>query len=347
VLRGLKLTSKGPVVVLGLDGLDPSMTSEFTSLRGGYLFKADPLIPLTYPSWSSIFTGVNPGKHGLLNFFKFKKLPDGSWSAKVTSALDLEYPRVPEIIRLSPLRGKLRFAIINPIPSTPLPFVNASDGLVVSLDFFAPQPSTNDSKAAARYYDLNEYSRLQSDIRTSPSCSKTERDYRRLIEMHREALKMLTSEYDLVWVNVPLPDNYLHLCGQDLVNGSPRFYELLKSLDDLVGEAKKLSDNIIVVSDHGFGIYEGVAYINAILYRHGLALPARRLEDSIVGVSGSLGGRAKQIRANPVLVSLALKISRGPLRSVARASYKLLRRISRVFGRDLTYTYLSQVAKYK
>jgi hypothetical protein len=28
---------------------------------------------------------------------------------------------------------------------------------------------------------------------------------------------------------------------------------------------------------------------------------------------------------------------------VARASYKLLRRISRVFGRDLTYTYLSQV----
>jgi hypothetical protein len=340
---GLKLPSKGPVVVLGLDGLDPSMTSEFTSLRGGHLFKADPLIPLTYPSWSSIFTGVNPGKHGLLDFFKFERLSSGKWRARVVSSLDLEYPRVPEIIRLSPRRGHIRFAIINPIPSVPLPLIDRNDGLIISLDFFTPRPISNDISAAMRYYDIETYTELQSIIRLSSNCNKIEKAYNRLIKIHREALVELFNNYDLVWVNLPLPDNYLHLCSQDLIENNTRFHRLLKALDDLVNVIRKYSDNFIIISDHGFGVYKGIAHVNAILYKHGLAFPAKRTEDSVVDLSGSLGGRPKEVKANPAVVNLALKVFRGPMRPVARASYHILRQIFHIFGRDLTYTRISRV----
>ena len=58
------------LVVLGLDGLDLSFINELglKKTKGSLLIRHDPLVPLTYPSWSSILTGVNPGKHGVIDF---------------------------------------------------------------------------------------------------------------------------------------------------------------------------------------------------------------------------------------------------------------------------------------
>ncbi|MEB3806619.1 MAG: alkaline phosphatase family protein, partial [Desulfurococcales archaeon] len=107
------------VIVLGFDGLSPEMAASMPSLSRLNLYKMDSLIPLTYSSWPSIMSGVNPGKHGIYDFFKYSKSSDGGWSFDIVTSLDLQYPRINEIIELAGPRYKQRYAFVNPIPSYP------------------------------------------------------------------------------------------------------------------------------------------------------------------------------------------------------------------------------------
>lgn len=77
--RGYRSAKVNRVVVIGLDGLEPTLTEEFLregilpnlqKLReaGGYQRLGTTWPPLSPVAWSSFTTGVNPGKHNIYDF---------------------------------------------------------------------------------------------------------------------------------------------------------------------------------------------------------------------------------------------------------------------------------------
>lgn len=98
-LEGAEQQRKGlKLLILGLDGATfrcltpwmeagwmPALRSLMESSRHGVLYSTVP--PVTAPSWVSIFSGVNPGRHGIYNFVHFdaegRALPHSSRDVRV------------------------------------------------------------------------------------------------------------------------------------------------------------------------------------------------------------------------------------------------------------------------
>ena len=200
-------------IVLGLDGLDPSMLSMLDSLNTGKIQKAvlDPYIPLTYPSWTTIMTGVNPGKHGIIDFFKYERTSRG-WRSRLLTALDLDYPRIHEIIALSGHFRRIKYAVIDPIPSYPI--IPAKGGFIASIAYFTPKSVSYPKRLLEKYYDKSEVEEAYHKLRKSIECGEALRASKRIIELHKNALEeFISNEYDFIWLTIGLPDAFLHKCG--------------------------------------------------------------------------------------------------------------------------------------
>jgi len=128
------------IAVLGLDGLSWDflqtlidygvftevkyiLTKSFKSILHAYL-------PSSFPSWSSILTGVNPGKHGI---FSFDYLDKQTLTQRLYTTLDLEHPRIHEMLAMN----KVPCIMLNPIPAYPMiPIRNVK---MISHMFFTPK----------------------------------------------------------------------------------------------------------------------------------------------------------------------------------------------------------------
>ncbi len=320
------------IIVLGLDALDPSFLDYMPNLRSlKHIYRMDSLIPLTPPSWTSIMSGVNPGKHGILDFMDYS-VEDNALKRRLVTALDLKYPRIHEILYLSRAWKRVSFAIINPVPSYPLTIPDIPNSLVASIDFFNPKIIATNMVRLSKYYDLESLKNILDQARRSRSCRDHLRDAERIIGAHLGALNDMANNYDLVWVNLRYPDTFLHKCPQSLYGREYLLKELLNRLDSMVEKALENSEYTIIVSDHGFKAYPGKVRINALLYKYGFLKISRKEGDtSNIGGRGSIviGGRLSEI---------ILRISRGPLRGIIRRSYYALSSItSRLTGKKLMY----------
>lgn len=99
------VSSRGPVLVLGLDGagwpvLDPLMEDGrlpfLTRLRaeGAWAPLMSPWPGATFPSWTSIMTGVTPGVHGMLDFTTFDP---ATYTVRFTDSTSRRVPTVWEL----------------------------------------------------------------------------------------------------------------------------------------------------------------------------------------------------------------------------------------------------------
>lgn len=134
-----------PVLILGLDGLPWDV---YRRLRGhGYLKSIanleqhsikgsiETIPPLTPPIWTSIATGVNPGKHGI---YSFSLTTRTGKIIRLHKATDVMHPRIHDIASYNGLKS----LVVNlPLSSWPLiPFRGAliSDWLS-PRDYAKPQ----------------------------------------------------------------------------------------------------------------------------------------------------------------------------------------------------------------
>ncbi|RLE85527.1 MAG: hypothetical protein DRJ41_01060 [Thermoprotei archaeon] len=218
------------------------------------------LPPTTPPSWASIMTGVNPGKHGIFGFFFYER---GSWTQRLYTVSELEHPRVHEMLSM---RG-LRSIVFNPIPDYPIPKVRNAE--VISNLFFVPNPISQPEDAHRKYFGLTN----PGEMIKSPSCEVLD-ECLRIVEVYLEAAgKALASDHSLLWINLNLPDVVLHRCPEMLresrvLAGERRLFNLLDKLVKEVGEAH---DSVVIVSDHGFARYSRIVSVNDILVKHGYA----------------------------------------------------------------------------
>ena len=328
------------VTVLGFDAFDPSFTKYTTTLSSMKLVKLDSIIPVTWSSWTSIMSGVNPGKHCLLGFFKIEKR-EGRWVKEMYSSDDLGYPRIHEILSIPPNRDKIRFFITNPVP--PSVHVSVPNGSVVNVvDFFGDDYSTNPF-LFNRLYHLDVFSeRIERELFLGNPKRIAEYEEPRIRE-HHEVLKEVINDYDLVWYNLHVPDRDLHLYPDIVTKNNPsHLTRVFQLLDDMVRTAIENSDHVIVVSDHGFGSFHGFLRVNKLLIENGLAKQTTDPSRTI-----GLGEDVKVI-GNPVARMIA-KI--GIVRRIGR---RIIRKTGRritlgfidVYGSDAFYPPITDIPEY-
>jgi len=146
----------------------------------------------------------------------------------------------------------------------------------------------------------------------------------RVVDGHIAALENLnniTHNYDFLWLYVDLPDTYLHKCPAALIKVNKLLNPLITKLDTLIKKAMELSENTVVVSDHGFKRFKYVVRINRILYNHGFAKIGRGGTIDIYrdNVNKPDVRKKRIISSYPSLLSLIYRISPTRLRRLARS----------------------------
>lgn len=303
--------------VLGLDGMSWSYLTKlinngvmpYTSklIQKSFTAELTCIPPVTPPSWTSIMTGVNPGKHGIFGFFYYDRT---TWEQRLYTTFDLEHPRVHEMLSMNGLKS----IVFNPMPDYPLLKVRNTEA--ISNLFFTPKVVSQPEGIHREYFGNNDPGKIVK----SASC-KVLSECQKLLEIYFEAIvKALKKRYALLWVNLNIPDIIFHRCskilrGSEVLTEERKLFELL---DKFVEELDKNTDSLMIVSDHGFARYSKIVSINDILIKHGYAkstsirktreIGEYRLDEGMVNVSD-----VKQIRIPPLVYSVIKRLKFGNL----------------------------------
>jgi len=281
--------------------------------------------PATFPAWSSLMTGVNPGQHGVLDFSR--RVP-GSYRIEFVNAT---YRRQPSVWRLLSQAGH-RVAVVG-LPATYPP--EAINGMLVSgfdspvatgidRSFVYPPGLYDEIRQAVGPYELTDF----QELRIGPGWHETA--LRKLLHaIHRRteiAAYLLDREpWDCFFVHFGESDTVAHHFWAFHDPASPRYdaggaarlgqaiSTVYRALDRAIGQLLVRAGDaatVLIVSDHGSGgTGERVIYLNRWLARQGW------LRFTRPGAAGQLGGWLK--RCGMALPAFLQEWAwRGPLRSL-------------------------------
>ena len=120
-------------LLIGLDGAEPTLVERWMAEgslsnlarlreRGGYQPCASTVPHATFPAWSTCVTGVNPGKHGVIDFTRMR---DGEYAIQFTNASERQHPAIWNVLSDKGLRS-----CVLGVPTTYPP--DRINGIVVS-----------------------------------------------------------------------------------------------------------------------------------------------------------------------------------------------------------------------
>ncbi len=260
--------TKTKVAVIGLDGCSPRYLEKIIShgftptirsiveKHGYYKLYAFP--PCTPPSWSSIMTGVNPGKHGIFGFQHYDKRKRRAY---LTNTMHLEHPRVHEMLGMNGIPS----IVINPIPSYPI--IPVKNTVQISHMFFTPRLSWFPEQIGKYAKILGEYS-YKSRTREEFLNNVSEG-----LDKYLDLVESLVDKIDwrLFWINLHYPDAILHQFDEEWVFNKPyyRESEIFGKIDHIIRILAERSDYTLIVSDHGFANYHTIINVNSYLFAKG------------------------------------------------------------------------------
>jgi predicted AlkP superfamily phosphohydrolase/phosphomutase len=215
---------------------------------------------VTAPAWTTIFSGVNPGKHGIFEMFELKR-------EKVVPS-NMRGSDVPMLWDYLSWANKRTLAVGVPF-IYPAPKIN---GLFVT-GRFAPKLSCYPENASAKF-DLQgfDYDDLTMQEKTEKIMMEgSEKLSSRILEnlgmRTRTISRMIDSEkWDVAIIVEGLPDDVLHLSYGD----NAIVDEMYLGLDRMLGEIlQRMSsdDSLIIFSDHGFCKVENVLFMSEWLVK--------------------------------------------------------------------------------
>ncbi len=258
-------------LVIGLDGLDWDLVSEWIPMgflpnfkrliedgAGGVLESTIP--STTPPGWTSITTGVNPGKHGLFDFFRVLRR-GGSWSFELVNSTHKRAPELWDYVDGS-------FVINLPVsyPPRPIRGVMITGMLTPSrgADFAYP-PEIRD-------WLLSRFPDYRFELQWSEYGDRKEEFMRDLTRMTEQRFQLFWELFERDWRLM-----FFVIAGTDRIQhlmwGTPEMREYFRMVDDFLGEVmdrvQGAGVNLLVVSDHGFGPIHRLLYVNSFLHREG------------------------------------------------------------------------------
>lgn len=267
------------VVVLGLDGLPCSLLRRFIAEgvmpRLGALVPQGDLVamdtvypPLSSVSWTTFFTGVNPGRHRIFGFFEAQVDEYGIWFQ------DLKDVKAPALWDYAQAHGK-RTVSIN-LPGTfPAPPLN---GVMVS-GFIAPDFAK--SIYPRMLQPLLEKVGYQLDLPCEIAREKPEEFWaavgQSLNARGRTMAALLENEPHDLFIGVfTETDRVQHFFFDAIEEPSHPEYQRVRKfyghVDAIVGRLVELcrpDDELIILADHGFCRIEQELYLNHWLAEQG------------------------------------------------------------------------------
>jgi len=292
------------VVLIGLDGatftvLDPLMERgvmpflrDFTA-RGARAPLRTIMPPLTPPAWTSLVTGLRPGRHGVFDFFQ-KESADSEHYALAASQ-DIQ---APTIWSLASEAGRkvvsLNFPLMFPPPDI--------DGWVVpggwmpwrQLRLGCHPPGLFDELKQLPSFDPRELSLdMELEAKAIEGCAVDEHaDWIRLHARREQRwfdiLRHLLAKderAELVALMFDGPDKLQHLCWrfidpayrpehpepweQEAIDLCEDYFRDLDRMLEQVVELAGQDATVVFASDHGFGPTWNVFYVNQWLAEHG------------------------------------------------------------------------------
>lgn len=263
-------------LVVGLDGacrrvLDPLFDADDLPnlekvFEGGATGTLESQIPPWTPSaWPSLYTGKNPGKHGIFGFLDFEgydwNVVNASHNSERTLWEFAEYHDLTSVVVNAPV-------------SYPPPDI---DGAIVP-GYLAPenpqchpQGLLTDVKEAIGEYEV--YASLESE--KGASTDERVAEYRRHAEMRGAAFRYLAERFDpeFGFLQFQHTDTILHECPEDTEAVSTVYGAADQQLGEVLDTCDP--DTVFIVSDHGLGPYQRRVRINDVLRDDGYVTAAR------------------------------------------------------------------------
>jgi len=270
------------------DGELPHLETVFKDGTAGCLESQIP--PWTASAWPSLYTGVNPGKHGVFDFLRF----DGyDWD--IVNSTDV---RQRTLWEYADEAGMTSVVVNAPVTSPPLDI----DGAVIPGYLASEDPQSHptgildDVRDAIGGYRV--YARRETDERVG---AEKFDDYLELSRMRGEAFRYLTDRFDpeFGFIQFQKTDAVFH----DFPGDHEKVRQIYRAVDEQVGAILDECDpdTVVVASDHGMGEYEGYEFrVNQYLHEasvvetttEGQGVPSwfqikdERLTESDTGESG-------------------------------------------------------------
>jgi predicted AlkP superfamily phosphohydrolase/phosphomutase len=203
------------------------------------------LPPWTPSAWPSIYTGVNPGKHGVYGFLRF----DGyDWD--VVNATDVREHTFWELCS----EYGLRSVVVNaPVTHPPSSFEGALiPGYTAPADPECHPPGLLEEVREA----IGGYRLYNRQLREGATREERIEGYEELIEMRGEALRYLVDREhpDLAFVQFQQSDTVFHEFPEG--DAPDRVYAAIDAEVEATLEATD-PETVVVVSDHGIGPCSG------------------------------------------------------------------------------------------
>ena len=272
------------LLIIGIDGMEPSLyrrwRDELPNIRkveekGGFAELSAPYLPISPPSWSSFMTGKKPGKHGIIDFVR---LSEDRKTVPNTGA-DVKGEKFFEI-----LSDYYSIGVAN-IPLT-YPAAELGDESFVISGMSSPEMdedfcSSEDVREILKEtgYRL-EWSRPLEEGKEEESIE----DIFNVLEKRKDSYIRIIKEKDPdIFTGVfTVTDRVQHwfwkYMEEDHEMHRERYEDyrdtikdVYKEIDRAVGEILKAADaeNLLIVSDHGFGKVEKGLNINTWLMEKG------------------------------------------------------------------------------
>ncbi|MFB6191329.1 MAG: alkaline phosphatase family protein [Candidatus Nanohaloarchaea archaeon] len=258
--------------VIGLDGVDWDvlerafekglMPNTQEVVEGGYSADLETTYPpVTGPAWTSIMTGVNPGRHGVFDFI------DHTEGGRPYDSRDIQADTIyGELSR----RGEV--CVVN----LPLSYPPGFDGDFVG-SFLAPDDDFIRPRSLGERFDFDDYKKSLDASEKAFSLVKSSRkaasDKKRLVEG-------LMDDQDLFFLLFSATDWVMHDHYHEMKEGrNEDAFDVFRIVDEAIGIARERSDNLILLSDHGFQSFEKVFHVNQWLKDNGYLETGGSMDD--------------------------------------------------------------------
>ena len=258
------------ICVVGLDGVglynlrnvldNLSLSSISTIISKGFMSSFISIPPYTPSAWTSIFTGVNPGKHGVYGFYRVYR--DAGFRISLAVSRDVMYPRMFEITSMFNLKS----VIVNvPLVFTPQGLVGHRNLTIVS-DWASPKQFIYPKVLENRYREyLDEPPHRWVEAVDVKNYVKTVENFlEKRVDLYYELFDnvapdlfiVIFSELDWLMHRVP-----------DIARGKQLnlAYKILSLIDEFIRYVCSICDFVILVSDHGFTVSRLFVNVNRIL----------------------------------------------------------------------------------
>lgn len=256
-------------LLLGLDGactpvLDPlfaegrlpALRSVFERAAVGPLRSQVP--PWTPSAWPSLYTGVNPGRHGVFDFMYFEGY---DWDI-------VDRSRVEEwaLWELLSQHGHRSVVVNVPVTSPP----EAFDGALIPGYVGPESPPCHPEgllDEVREAIDAGDYRVYAPDVETDAERVEW---YERLVTMRGQAFRYLVDRFDpsFGFLQFQQCDTVFHELPED----EAAIRRVFEAIDREVAAVLEACDpeTVVVASDHGIGPYEGYEFrVNEYLRAHG------------------------------------------------------------------------------